>query len=160
MSTDTDIIAPISVQVRRVTALDDHDAVAAKLDICETLKQWTKQVCEEIEASALERIMEIGPVRVGGNLYWAGVTKKAPKCVNVGKAINALLDAERGDFDALVRHFGSQPIKYGTARAALTPEVYGELFKVEEVVELQCDEAGKALKKLQKAPAFMLEKKH
>jgi hypothetical protein len=91
-------------------------------------------------------------------LYWVGTVKKSPKCIHVETAVEKLLDACGGDFERFCRHLAAQPIKYGAAKATLAQDVYESLFVVEEVEELQSDDAAKAEKKLMKAPVNLIGK--
>lgn len=154
---EADLVMPFGGKVRCVLASDDADTVAQKLAWLEALREWAKQACQQIEKSAEEWIKDNKPVQVGELLYWVGPVKKPPKCVHIPTAIEKLLDACGGDFERFCTHLSSGAIKYGAARATLPQDVYESLFVVEEVEELQSDEAAKAMRKLQKAPVHFLK---
>src|SRR5206468_395922 len=108
------------------------------------------------EQSLAEYILANGPVQVGELLYWVGPVKKPPKCTDVPGAVDALLQATGGDLRAFCEHLSANALKHGACGQTLAPALYARLFPVNEVEELQSEEAGKAIKKLQKAnPQFM-----
>ena len=150
LANDLDIIAPVGVPVRRVLLTDSKDVVAEKLMLLDRLSDWLKETKAQVIESAEEFIRDNGPVECGSVVYFLGVTKKPPKCIDVPGTIEALMQACQGDFEKFCEHLAANAIKYGAAKATLPPREYDLLFKVEEVEELQCEEAAKAAKKLQK----------
>lgn len=156
METSLEIIPPTKVQVKRVMSTDGPDEIAAKLEACTAMMEWVKDVVKQVEESAMERLKELGPVRVGETIYWVGVEKKSPKCQNVPLALEKIMEACEGDFDRVCQHLSANAIKYGSAKNTLSDEDYNSLFKVEEEEKLMSDDATKAMKKLMKAPAHIV----
>lgn len=153
MSTAIDIIPAVATPARRVLLTDSKEQVAEKLMVLDRLAEWLKETRAEVVASAEDFIRENGPIEFGTVVYFLGITKKPPKCVNLPAALEAVLVACEGDFGKVCEHLGANALKYGAARTTLGDEKFSELFKVEEVEELQCKE-----KKLQKLDKTFLRK--
>lgn len=150
MTTDLDIIPSVATPARRVLLTDSKETVAAKLVVLDRFAEWLEETRAEVTASAEEFIRANGPIEFGTVVYYLGITKKPPKCVNVPAALEAVLVACEGDFGKVCEHLAANALKYGACKTTLGEEKFSELFKVEEVEELQCEEAAKAAKKLQK----------
>lgn len=154
---EADLIAPFNGQLRHVLATDDADTVAQKIDWMEAFKEWSKRVIAQMNEAAKEWIIENKPVQVGQTLYWAAPVKKDPKCIHLKTAIEKLLEACGGDIEKLAEHISSDGIKYGAASKTLDKATYESLWIREEPIELLSDDAAKARKRLQKAPAQFLK---
>ena len=101
---------------------------------------------EMLDNAMIEWINANGPIEFETIRYYVGPVKNT-KCRSVKEAIPALLDATGGDMERFCEILSSNAIKHGAARGVLAPEVWDQLFIVEEQQELK---EGKPVKRLQK----------
>ncbi len=116
--------------------LDSILQVKSKLAFCKaSIKEWEGR----IDAALFAYIEANGPQQVGPIKYYIG-TAKTTKCRNVGKALEALLQATGGDFDEVVACLSSGAIKYGACRNWFEPAIWDTHF--EQIVKREIKEDG------------------
>lgn len=111
------------------------DALAA-LTFIARLKELTKQLNQQVEDGVIAFIQQHGPIEMGSVKYYTGPTKTT-KCVNVKGAVEALMNATGGDFDAFCECLASGALKHGACSKVLSAETYNELFETKEVTDLK-----------------------
>jgi hypothetical protein len=150
MTDTTDIIPAVAIAARRILLTDTKETVAEKLVALDRFAEWLKETRAEVEESASAYIREFGAIEFGTIVYYLGIAKKPPKCTDVPATLESLLVACSGDFGQVCEHLSSGAIKYGAARTTLGEKRFDELFKIEEVEELQSEDAAKYQKRLMK----------
>jgi hypothetical protein len=128
MSTETEVtrVDVVTSIERRVGELDEYRNVLTPDDACQLLdaiasvKQRVEQAEESLKAFLLTWLPENGnDLRIGTKHWWVGPKKRPPKCKNVTRALEAIMEKTGGDWEATGNTLGSNAIKYGEARKIL-----------------------------------------
>lgn len=107
------------------------DEVLARLDFAMMLSGVVKELLKTTRAAVLRRIIETGrnlPVRPG--VEYRAITPRTVKCLDVRKAMEAILTAAGGDWDAMCGCLSSEAIKHGAAGKILSEAEFERLFVV------------------------------
>ncbi|HEX8341427.1 MAG TPA: hypothetical protein VF624_11010 [Tepidisphaeraceae bacterium] len=100
------------------------------LNLSAALLERVKVLRERVEQTAIAWIDANGPVQVGDIRYSIGVSKTV-KCTDAARCLQLVLDACRGDLDALTTHLRADPFKYGSVRTLLGESLYDQVFCTE-----------------------------
>lgn len=127
----------------------EDDALSA-LTFIARLKELTKQLNQQVEDGVIAFIQAHGDIEMGTVRWYVG-PNKSTKCVNVKGAVEALMNATGGDFDAFCECLASGALKHGACSKVLSPETYNSLFETKEVTDLKTGVAkGAKLQKIDK----------
>jgi len=107
-------------------SLDTED-LAELVNAIAFAKEKLARVNKAVEAALIDRIKEHGEFVIGSVRYYVG-TPKDTKCIDVGKALHAIIEAVGGDFDELPKYLSSDAIKHGACKSLLTVEAYNAHF--------------------------------
>jgi len=141
----------IEADICAITTTTPIERVAEVYSAMSFVRERAKELQGILEQQLFEWIEVNGPIHIGETILFVGTVRKPPKCQNLPATVEAILQACGGDFDQFCQHLSANAIKPGACKQTLSAEKYAELFKVEEREELQCEEAAKAERKLQKA---------
>ncbi len=146
---NTDIIQST---ISSITPSAGPQEIADALGMLQAIRERMRELKASFDAQMLEYVTANGPTEVGGVRYYLG-TEKDTICTDVPGAMDELLKANGGDWDAMCGYLCSQPIKHGAARKILAPEVYARLFTT---IEKDSIKEGKPSKKVLAVPTNLI----
>ena len=137
-------LADMIGQVRAIGEGSDGDAVLDGILLVKRLKQLVGEIHAEMEERAVAYLEVHDDLVCGDIRYYAG-HRSNTVCVDVRKAVEAVLSAVGGDLDAFSATLASQPLKTGGCRSLLDAADFDQLFEKQVKQELK---KGKPQKRL------------
>lgn len=124
------------------------DQVATLVNRVQWFKDQTKEADTTLKGFMVEWLDQPGrSLEIGTKRYYVG-DKKKTVCNDTAKALEALLEMNGGDFEAMADQLSSQPIKHGAARNVLGDELWKEHFTVLVEKDLKTGKPVKQVKEI------------